>query len=148
MHVERARAADMGVPSPIQDTIGETHEAYNHAILESLQRMAAGQRVEVMIATHNQQSLEHTVRSAARLGLGPKSPIYFGQLLGMADHLTYTLGQAGWQPFKYVPYGKVKEVMPYLLRRAEENADMLGGARNELSMLKKEVFSRLVPGRS
>ena len=72
--------------------------------------------------------------------------VYFGQLLGMADHLTFTLGNAGYRAYKYVPYGPWSEVMPYLIRRAQENSDMLGGVATERSMLwgelKRRIFAR------
>ena len=71
------------------------------------------------------------------------SPIYFGQLLGMSDHLTYTLGANGYKAYKYVPYGKISEVMPYLIRRARENASALGGADNEIAMILQELKRRI-----
>ena len=84
-----------------------------------------------MLATHNQHSIE---LAAARLladgSAVPRERIYFAQLLGMADHLTFTLAANGFKSYKYVPYGPVEEVLPYLIRRAQENSDALsGGAR-------------------
>ena len=108
-------------------------------------KIADGEKVEVMIASHNQQSIEMTLQKADQRGLQPSAPIYFGQLLGMADHLTYSLGGAGYRAYKYVPYGKIHEVMPYLIRRAQENSDMMGGVSVELNMLKKEIFRRMWP---
>ena len=71
------------------------------------------------------------------------SPVYFGQLLGMSDHLTYLLGAQGFKAYKYVPYGKVGEVMPYLIRRAKENSTVLGGpADKEISLIWQELWRR------
>ena len=106
-------------------------------------KMAKGDKVSLMIASHNQQSIELALAQVAQRGMGPSANIYFGQLLGMADHLTYSLGGAGYRAYKYVPYGKVREVMPYLIRRAHENSDMLGGVGVELKMLTKEIRSRV-----
>ncbi len=64
-------------------------------------------------------------------------------LLGMSDHLSFSLGAAGYQAYKYVPYGKVEEVMPYLIRRAQENADALSGAKKELDLIRSELWRRL-----
>jgi len=77
-----------------------------------------------------------------KLGLPPSSNIYFGQLLGMSDHLTFTLGQSGYKAYKYVPYGRVHEVIPYLVRRAQENSGLIGGASKELLMIKQEIVRR------
>jgi proline dehydrogenase len=61
----------------------------------------------------------------------------------MSDHITFTLGHAGFKAYKYVPYGKVGEVMPYLIRRAQENSDALGGAKQEIKMINSEIRRRL-----
>ena len=79
-----------------------------------------------------------------RLGLQlGKAKVFFGQLLGMSDHLTFTLGSKGaGSAYKYVPYGKVKEVLPYLIRRAEENSDMLAGSIHESKLIRDELERR------
>ena len=65
-------------------------------------------------------------------------------LVGMSDNMTFTLGNAGYKAYKYVPYGKVQEVMPYLIRRAQENSDALSGAKEELSMMTTELRRRFI----
>lgn len=145
MELERARAAEKKYASPIHLTKQATSDNYNSGIAYMLDKIADGDKVQLMIATHNQESIELTLAKASRRGLGPEANIFFGQLLGMSDHLTYSLGAAHYKAFKYVPYGKIKEVMPYLIRRAQENSDMLGGVGVELRMLKKEIFRRLNP---
>ena len=97
-----------------------------------------------MAATHNERSVLRIVRllessgAAARSGRG----IFFGQLLGMCDHVSFALGAAGFRVFKYVPYGPVMEVVPYLLRRAHENSDVLLGVGKEMRLLRAELARR------
>lgn len=142
MVMERKRTATAGLPDIIFDDIEATHSNYDNSVHEMLHRIAAGQDLEVMLATHNQASIEKAVSLMAELNLPRDRRIYFGQLLGMSDHLTYGLGKSGYKAYKYVPYGTVKEVMPYLIRRAQENSGMLGGAVNEINLVKKELFRR------
>lgn len=145
MVLERARAVELGYPSPIQDSKADTHANYDRCMREMLQYVAS-EGCEVMVATHNQESIERTVTGMGELGLPPSSGVYFGQLLGMADHLTFTLGRAGYGAYKYVPFGAVDEVMPYLIRRAQENSDMLGGVGKEVAMMRTELKRRLFGG--
>ncbi|KAL4451694.1 hypothetical protein ABPG75_007356 [Micractinium tetrahymenae] len=144
MVLERQRAQDMGHPSPIHNTVADTHANYNECVREML-RCVASEGAEVMVASHNQRSIELATYHMAALGLPPSSGVYFGQLLGMADHLTYTLGAHGYGAYKYVPFGKVEEVMPYLLRRAQENSAILAGeaVAGEMAMLRAELRRRL-----
>lgn len=146
MHLERQRAGEMGYPSPIYDTIEDTHENYNRCV-DMVLHGVKSEGAEVMIATHNQASIENAVATMASLGLDPQtSGVYFGQLLGMADHLSYTLGANKYKSMKYVPFGPVELVMPYLIRRAQENADVMGGMSHELTMLQTELLRRLTGG--
>mmetsp|Transcript_15267 Transcript_15267/g.22741 ORF Transcript_15267/g.22741 Transcript_15267/m.22741 type:complete len:85 (+) Transcript_15267:3-257(+) len=80
-----------------------------------------------------------------QLGLQPQDPnVYFAQLFGMRDNLSFPLGSQGYNVFKYLPYGKVEEVMPYLLRRAAENSAVLGDSVSELDMLKEALYKRTI----
>ena len=95
---------------------------------------------------HNQGSIELAVSEMRRLGLpATGGGVYFGQLLGMADALTFTLGQNGYEAFKYVPYGPIGEVLPYLVRRAQENSAVVQGAAvgRQMEMLRGEIGRRL-----
>merc|ERR1711957_378776 len=114
------------------------HEATNDECVPS---------AEIMVATHNRHSVALVVDSMRRLGLPCTSGIYFGQLLGMADHVTMTLGQRGYKAYKYVPYGPVDKVMPYLIRRTQENSTFLGspGVQEERRLLWSELKRRLSP---
>ena len=143
MVLERAHAKETGQADPILPTLPDTHENYNSAIKSMIGHMADGKKVEIMIASHNQRSIELALTEMQAKNLTPKAKVYFGQLLGMADHLTFHLGGAGYKAYKYVPYGKVNEVMPYLVRRAQENADVLGNARAELTMVGQEILRRM-----
>ncbi len=96
-----------------------------------------------MIASHNQESVELALNYMKEYNIPPSAHVYFGQLLGMSDHISFSLGKAGYKVYKYVPYGKVHEVMPYLIRRAQENSDALSGAKKELTMIRSELLRRI-----
>ncbi|RHY33002.1 hypothetical protein DYB32_001982 [Aphanomyces invadans] len=139
---ERKRALDMDYADPIHANLEATHANYN-SLVELL--LVHNHRTSFMVASHNEESVKKTVASMdalkiPRLGGG----VYFGQLLGMCDHISYTLGAEKYQVFKYVPYGPVDEVLPYLIRRAQENSGMMkGGAAKELGLLSTELKRRL-----
>lgn len=143
MVLERNRAEELTIDDPINPTIAATHENYNGAVREVISRIASGEDIEIMIASHNQQSVELALGAMSDFGLPPSARVYFGQLLGMSDNLSFSLGAAGYKAYKYVPYGKIEEVMPYLIRRAQENSDALGGASKEIRMVKSELWRRL-----
>ena len=114
---------------------------------ETIEAIASKRKAEVLIATHNQRSVEKTLDLMQRYKLHPKtSGIYFGQLLGMCDHLTLLLGKHGYNANKYVPYGPVGEVIPYLIRRAQENASMFadvnGKENGDIALVKSELKRR------
>jgi proline dehydrogenase len=143
MVMERQRAQQLVYEDIIHHDIEATHRNYNEVVKELLGRISDGQDIEVMLATHNQESIERAVSIMQSTGISPNKGVYFGQLLGMSDHLTFALGKSGYKAYKYVPYGRVKEVMPYLIRRAQENSGMLGGAINEIKLVKSELHRRL-----
>ncbi|KAK9839435.1 hypothetical protein WJX81_001871 [Elliptochloris bilobata] len=135
MYLERDRAAKKGYPSPIWPTIEQTHANYDRCV-EQLIRAVTSQGCEVMIASHNQASIERAVALLEELDMDPgEHGVYFGQLLGMADPLTYVLGRNGYRGYKYVPFGRVGEVLPYLIRRAQENSTVLGGVAQEKALV-------------
>lgn len=145
MESERARAKEMGYDSPIHDTIEDTHKTYNDAAAYLIQHsLETDKQVEVMCATHNQESIEKAIAVMNECGIDRSSPtLHFAQLYGMSDNLTYNLGKSGFRAYKYVPYGEVAEVMPYLMRRAQENSALMGNAARELSLLRSELFRRM-----
>eukprot|EP00730_Choanoeca_flexa_P001389 TRINITY_DN10613_c0_g1_i5.p1 TRINITY_DN10613_c0_g1~~TRINITY_DN10613_c0_g1_i5.p1 ORF type:complete len:578 (+),score=123.71 TRINITY_DN10613_c0_g1_i5:1225-2958(+) len=144
MEQERSLASKRGYDSPICESLEDTHYSYNQAMSVVLDQP----RANLLVASHNQESIEFAISEMERRNIDKKDGgVCFAQLLGMCDHLTYTLGTNGYKAFKYVPYGPVNEVMPYLIRRAHENSSLLGGggAQRELSMLASEIKRRIVP---
>ncbi|GIL80851.1 hypothetical protein Vretimale_9435 [Volvox reticuliferus] len=139
---ERRRAMKAGVPSPVWDHIEETHACFD-ACLDMMLGAVKDGRAEVMVGSHNQSSVETAVAAMARLGLEPdEAPVYFGQLMGMADNLSFTLGHHGYKVFKYCPYGSVEKVIPYLLRRVNENQYIMKGGRVDMALLWSELWRR------
>ena len=145
MESERAKAEKDGYPSPIHDTVEDTHKSYNDAVALLLNHSVnTNKQVEVMCATHNQESIEKAIATMNECGIDRSAPtLHFAQLYGMSDNLTYNLGKSGFRAYKYVPYGEVAEVMPYLMRRAQENSSLMGNASRELSLLRSELFRRM-----
>ena len=151
MESERALAETLKYPSPIHDTIEDTHESYDRAVKLLLTEAArnkldkdAKSVVELTLATHNQESVENAIKVMNDLGIDRHDmTISFAQLFGMKDNLTFNLGKKGFRAYKYVPYGEIKMVMPYLIRRAKENSSIAGGASAELEMVLKEMWRRV-----
>lgn len=137
---ERARAIEKGYPSPVFDTKAETDKAYNDAVAYCMEHI---DEVFLFVGTHNEDSS----RLAAELILNSGHPkdfhhLWFSQLLGMCDHISFTLGHLGYNVAKYVPYGPVKTVTPYLIRRADENSSVAGQAKKEMALLEGEIKRR------
>mmetsp|Transcript_60734 Transcript_60734/g.113531 ORF Transcript_60734/g.113531 Transcript_60734/m.113531 type:complete len:576 (-) Transcript_60734:551-2278(-) len=147
---EREKALKRGLESPVCETYEETEANFHTAIDTILEHKEepgkgpGGAAAEVLVASHNRGSIERTIRKMEEMGVSQER-VGFGQLLGMADHLTFTLGRYGYRAYKYVPYGPVDEVVPYLIRRTQENSAILGspGVQEERSMLGGEVFRRV-----
>ncbi|AIN99272.1 proline oxidase, mitochondrial precursor-like protein [Leishmania panamensis] len=140
---ERATAAQYGYTSPIWSTYEETNKCYNAAAKRIFDTFEAQptKKHEVFFGTHNKESLEVITASVLKRP-GIESRVSFGQLFGMRDNLTVPLARAGFQVYKYVPYGPVKETIHYLGRRAVENASILTTGDNETVMMKKELKRR------
>lgn len=140
MEKERARAAEMNYPSPIQDTKANSDKDYDLAVefcVENIDRMG------LCAGTHNEKSSLLLVDLMKKKNIVANDKrIFFSQLLGMSDHISYNLSQNGYNVAKYVPYGPVKEVLPYLIRRAQENTSVKGQTGRELSLIIKEKERR------
>lgn len=140
MEKERERASRMGYASPIQPDKASTDKDYNAAltlILNHLNHMA------VVIGTHN----ENSVALAAELLSEQGYPldhvhVHVAQLFGMSDHISFNAAAAGLNTAKYLPFGPVRDVLPYLFRRAEENTSVEGQTGRELSLIQKELERR------
>lgn len=145
MEKERERAEKEGYPSPIHATKAATDTDYDLALTYMVENI---DRFAICAGTHNEQSSLHLINLLAAKGIEKSdSRIHFAQLLGMSDHISYNVAHAGYLVAKYVPYGPVKEVMPYLLRRAQENTSVAGQMGRELSLIVKEKKRRkLVKG--
>lgn len=140
MEKERERALKMAYDSPIQPTKNATDFDYN----EALKFIVKNETVFALCAgSHNEESSLILTKLLAENGISPSNKrFYFAQLLGMSDHISYNLSHAGFQVAKYVPFGPVKEVMPYMLRRADENTSVAGQTGRELSLIMKELRRR------
>ena len=140
MEKERERAAEKGYPSPIQPNKEGSDTDYNLALELCVRNI---NHVSICAGTHNEQSSLLLVDLMQKNNIQPNDKrIYFAQLLGMSDHISYNLSLAGYNVAKYVPYGPVKEVLPYLLRRAQENTSVKGQTGRELSLIIKEKKRR------
>lgn len=140
MEIERERAEKLGYPSPVYPDKAGTDQAFNHAVTFCMDHI---DKVYVMCGSHNEHStrLLMTTMEAKKLPPGD-SRIWFAQLFGMSDNISFNLARAGYNVAKYVPYGPVKSVMPYLLRRAEENTSVAGQSSRELTLIRKELKRR------
>ncbi|XP_004694997.2 PREDICTED: proline dehydrogenase 1, mitochondrial isoform X2 [Condylura cristata] len=147
MAQERARATEIGYEDPINPTYEATNTMYHRCLNYVLEEVKQNAKAEVMVASHNEDTVRFTLRRMEELGLHPADrKVYFGQLLGMCDQISFPLGQAGFPVYKYVPYGPVMEVLPYLSRRALENSGVMNRAWQERQLLWKELKRRLCTG--
>lgn len=140
MEKERQRAAEMGYQDPIQPDKAASDRDYDAALELCVANI---DRVNICAGTHNESSSLKLVRLMREAGLRPDDErIYFSQLLGMSDHISFNLSNAGYRVAKYVPYGPVKAVLPYLGRRAQENSGMAGQMGRELRLIRQEIQRR------
>lgn len=140
MEKERRRAQERGYPSPIYPNKAATDEAYNAAIRFCLDNF---EQIAVSNSTHNAESNLLMARIIVEKGLKRNHPhLNFAQLYGMSDNITFNLADAGFYVSKYVPYGEVRDVIPYLMRRAKENTSVTGDMSRELSLIYKEMERR------
>jgi proline dehydrogenase len=140
MEKERERAREMGYPSPIQPDKQASDKSFNDALLFCINNI---DRMMVMCGSHNEFSNLYGTRLMNERGISPSDKrIWFGQLYGMSDNISFNLARAGYNVAKYVPYGPVRSVMPYLLRRAAENTSVAGQSSRELILIRKELSRR------
>lgn len=140
MEKERKRAAELQYPDPIfSDKIG-TDQAYDEALKFCVEHL---DHIALCAGTHNENSNRLLVRLMQEHQIDPHTDrIHFAQLYGMSDHISYNLAAAGYRVSKYLPFGPVRLVMPYLFRRAEENTSVSGQSSRELVMIRKEMARR------
>lgn len=137
---EISLAEEKGYPNPIQPNKEATDLDFNAALKMCVDHV---DHVAVCNATHNEYSSQYLTHLISERGLAPNHPhIWFAQLLGMSDHISFNLAHANYNVAKYLPYGPVKAVLPYLLRRAEENTAIAGQSSREVELLRKEIRRR------
>ncbi|QMU29270.1 proline dehydrogenase family protein [Adhaeribacter radiodurans] len=140
MEKEARRATEQGYVNPINPTKEASDALFNEALTFCVEHI---DRIALCAGTHNEASSYLLVDLMAKHGIAPKDKrIYFAQLYGMSDNLSYNLAHAGYNVAKYVPYGPVEAVIPYLLRRAEENTAIAGQSSREFNLIKKEMQRR------
>ena len=140
MENERNRATEKNYPSPIQASKKDTDNDYNAAIDYCIKH---NKRIAIIVATHNEQSNLLAAELATQNNIALNDPhIHFSQLYGMSDNITFNLAKAGCSVSKYLPFGPIEDVIPYLLRRAQENSSMAGQTGRELGLIKREIKRR------
>ncbi len=140
MEKEALRAKEMGYENPIQPSKAASDKDYNEGLKVCLTHHDL---VSICAGTHNQDSCAYLMDLMEQNGLNPTDErIYFSQLYGMSDNLSYNLAHAGYRVAKYLPYGPVRAVLPYLFRRAQENTSVQGQAGRELKLIIAELQRR------
>ncbi|CAL2079304.1 proline dehydrogenase family protein [Tenacibaculum sp. 190524A05c] len=139
MEKERERAEEMGYPSPICKNKEATDKNYDEAILYMMEH----KNMALFAGTHNEESSYLLMELAEKYNIEKNDKrMWFGQLYGMSDHISFNLAEKGYNVAKYVPFGPVRDVMPYLIRRAEENTSVEGQTSRELNLIKTEKKRR------
>jgi proline dehydrogenase len=140
MEKERARAAQMGYPDPIQPNKEACDRDFNEALKFCIDNK---QRIALCAGTHNEDSCYFLTALMEKYNIKPNDPdVYFAQLYGMSDNISFNLAKAGYNVAKYLPYGPVEAVMPYLFRRAQENTSVAGQSSREFLLVQRELQRR------
>ena len=140
MEKERARAVEKGYPSPIQPDKESTDRDYNEGVKFCIDHL---DRIALMVASHNEYSNLYAVELLKEKGLPLRHPhIHWSQLYGMSDNITFNLAHAGCSVSKYLPFGPINDVIPYLMRRAQENTSVKGQTGRELGLIRSELHRR------
>jgi len=144
MENERKRAAEKGYTSPIQPNKESCDRDYDLATEFCISHL---EDLCVIVASHNEKSNLYATQLLDKVGLPHNHPhIHFSQLYGMSDHITFNLAKSGCSVSKYLPFGPIKDVIPYLMRRAQENSSVAGQTGRELGLIKKELQRRKAQG--
>ena len=140
MEKERKRAAEKNYPSPIQPNKESTDRDYNDAVKFCVDNIDI---IAVIVASHNEQSNLYTTQLLDQKNLPHNHKhVHFSQLYGMSDNITFNLAKSGCSVSKYLPFGPIEDVVPYLMRRAQENSSVSGQMGRELALVKKETARR------
>jgi proline dehydrogenase len=140
MEKERDRAEKMGYPDPIHESKEATDKAFNKGLTFCIDNK---QRISVVCGSHNEYSNKFLTVLMEKYSVQKNDRrVWFAQLLGMSDNISFNLAKSGYNVAKYVPYGPVEAVMPYLIRRAQENTSVAGQSSRELTLIRKELKRR------
>ena len=140
MEKESTRAAERGYHSPIQPSKNATDKDYNDAVRFCIDHL---ENIGLIVASHNEHSNLFATQLLQERGYALNHPqVHFSQLLGMSDNITFNLAKAGCSVSKYLPFGPINDVVPYLMRRAQENTSVGGQTGRELALIKKELKRR------
>lgn len=140
MEKERKRAGQFNYPSPVQPDKNATDRDYNAAVTFCIEHI---DKIATIVASHNEESNLLATRLLQQESIPYHHPhIHFSQLYGMSDHITFNLAKAGLSVSKYLPFGPIRDVIPYLMRRAQENSSVAGQTSRELLLIKKEIKRR------
>jgi len=136
MEKEAERAKQLNYPNPICSSKKDTDENFDAAWRYMLDHL---DHFSLYFGSHNEESTYAIMDELAKRKIAKDHPhIWFGQLYGMSDHISFNLAKAGFKVSKYLPFGPVKDVLPYLIRRAEENTSVEGQTVRELELIQKE----------
>jgi proline dehydrogenase len=140
MEKERARAAQLGYPSPIQVDKAATDKDFDAAVAYCLENIG---QIAMILASHNESSTMQCAQSMQHKALANDHPmIHFSQLYGMSDHISFNMAAEGYKVSKYLPFGPLQDVVPYLMRRAQENSSVNGQTNRELLLIRQEIARR------
>lgn len=140
MEKERARAREMGYPSPIQPDKEASDKDYDLAVRYCIDHL---DQIAVIVASHNEASNLLAAELLDQKSIAHNHPhIHFSQLYGMSDNITFNLAKEGFSVSKYLPFGPIRDVIPYLMRRAQENSSVSGQTGRELALIKRELARR------
>ena len=140
MEKERKRADELNYPSPIQPDKASTDRDYNTALKFTIGNI---EKIALIVASHNEYSNIYATRLMNDKGITHHHEhMHFSQLYGMSDNITFNLAREGYSVSKYLPFGPIKDVIPYLMRRAHENSSVAGQTGRELSLIRKEISRR------
>jgi proline dehydrogenase len=140
MEKERKRAEFKNIKSPICNTKADTDINFDNCLKFILKHLPD---ISLFLGTHNENSTLLALKTLSNLNIKKNDPrVWFGQLYGMSDHISFNLAKYEYNAAKYLPFGPVKDVMPYLIRRAEENTSVAGQTNRELELIKKEKKRR------
>jgi len=140
MEKERERALAMNYPSPIHDDKNATDADFDAATLYCIQNK---ENISLIVASHNEHSNLSIVTKMQELGMSNNdTKVHFSQLFGMSDHISFNMALENYNVSKYLPFGPIQDVIPYLMRRAQENSSVNGQTNRELLLIRKELARR------